>query len=53
MKMELISESQAGLKSNFVLARSLDVSLSVGEERTGVAFVPHNELFGYYSLSDD
>lgn len=53
MKMELISESQVGLKSNFVLATSLDVSLYIGEERMGDAFVPHNELFGYYSLSDD
>lgn len=53
MKMELISESQVGLKSNFVLAASLHVSLYVGEGRMGDAFVPHNELFGYYSLSDD
>lgn len=42
-----------GLKSNFVLAGSPDVSLYIGEERTADAFVPHNELFGYYSLSDD
>lgn len=42
-----------GLKSNFVLATSLDVSLYGGEERTGDAFVPHNELFGHYSPSDD
>lgn len=25
----------------------------MGEERTGDAFVPHNELFQHYSLSDD
>lgn len=42
-----------GLKSNSFLDTSLGISLYMGEERTGDAFVPHNELFQYYSLSDD
>lgn len=42
-----------GLKSNLVLDASLGVSPSVGEQRTGDAFVPHNELFESCSVPDD